>query len=139
MKANEIKWPELVKKEYQPKRTYDVRVTLIKSGRADGKMSIRFGFLNKAAAAFHADRFLLISEPQNDRIYFLECSEKKDYRYKKILFSAKKDSSGKCLCTSFIPSDELDKVYRAKWIGGTFKLQYDDECEMYFIERKNEE
>lgn len=135
MNIEDIKW-EAVKenKRGRRKRTWDVRITLNKSGTESRNMKVRFGFINKAAEVFHAGQYIAMSEPVKDRIYFMTSDEKKDNRFKKIGMS-KADLQS--LYTSFSPIDRIEKIYRANWVGGTYMIQFDDECSLYFIERNN--
>lgn len=123
-----IQWNEVKDTHVAVKRTYDVRVTLNKAGDSR-RMVIRFGFINDALKAFSKD-YIEASKITGDRIYFRTFNEKANGNVHKI----SKVDKGAGRYFSMTVSPEQEKIYRAKWINGTFKLKYDEENELYFIE-----
>ena len=124
-------------KSYESKRTYDVRITLNKSGKGDG-FSIRFGFLNNAAKAFGESQYIQISnvEKLQDAIFFRTHNEKMFLDAYKLSSNSKSRTSN-CY-TAFTPSVSQEKIYRLKWVNKTFNIQFDDECGLYFIKLKED-
>lgn len=119
------------------KRNYDVKITLNKSGRADGGFVVRFGFINKAGEVFKKGMFVEATdiEKMRDKIYFKSSEEKEHAKMYKLSSDAPT-----CSYFSFTPTAEAEKVYRTLWLNKEFKLKYDEECEMYYIELgENEE
>ena len=112
-------------------RNYDVRITLNKSGKTR-LMAIRFGFINDAAKAFENAQYIETSDVEKcaDRIYFRTFNEKVSANAYKL------SGSGSSRYTQFTPSIKAEKIYSTKWIGGTFKIKFDDECGWFFIERE---
>lgn len=121
---------------YKVKRNYDVRITLNKSG--DGRFMIRFGFLNDAAKAFKGGKYVQISRVEvcQDKIYFRVFEEKKYLDAYKLGTNTNSNTSN--LYTAFMPTTAAEKIYRAKWVGKTFKIKYDAENELYFIGQEGE-
>lgn len=119
-----------VKSAVPTNRNYDVRVTLNKAG--GNRFAIRFGFINRGFAAFKDAYYLQATNVEKGqyRIYFMP-HEKRDYLDVYKLIRGKTPSS---LYFSFTPSEKAEKIYRAKWIGKTFRLVYDDECGLYYIQ-----
>ena len=119
-----------VKRRSNP-RTYDVRITLNKSG-AKGFV-VRFGFLNEAVEAFKGKAFIQVSKVEvfPDRIYFKLFEDRANLDAHKLCSNSKSETSN--LYTTILPSSEAEKIYRAKWINKTFNIQFDDECEHYYI------
>lgn len=117
-------------------RTYDVRITLNKSGH--GKPVIRFGFINNAAKTFGAKPFIEASniEYTKDRIYFRMHDEKINANVH-VLSSNGKTHLDSCYFT-ITPSDKAEKMYRMNWIGKLFPLFYDSENELYYIDSREE-
>ena len=113
-----------------PKRNWDVRITLNKCGR-DNQMVVRFGFLNQAVKTFGNKPYIEMSKIANDRIYFRLFDNKANSNTVKLCKNKGKNPG---LYTSFKPSKEQDKLYRARWINGTYMLHYDEDNKLYFIE-----
>lgn len=119
------------------KRNYDVKITLNKSGRADGGFVVRFGFINRAGEVFKKGMFVEATdvEKMRTKIYFRSAEEKEHPKMYKLTSDAPT-----CSYFSFTPTTEAEKVYRTLWLGKEFKLKYDEECELYYIElAENEE
>lgn len=123
------------------KRLYDVRITLNKNG-SGGRMAIRFGLINAAAEEGKKHGFAEASNDLNllkNRIYFLFHDAKTGSNVHQL--SASKSRNGSpCagLYFTVTPSAEEEKIYRMNWIGKTYKLQYDEDYELYFIENIKE-
>lgn len=117
-------------------RNYDVRITLNKAGT--GRQAIRFGFLNKGAEAFTSDKFIEVSDVEKmaDRIYFRASAEKTSANAHAL--SSSRNSSTNNRYASLTPSRKAEKIYRMKWINGTYELKFDDECGLYYIENDQE-
>lgn len=117
-------------------RTYDVRITLNKSGR--GRQVIRFGFINNASKTFGAKPFIEASniEYTKDRIYFRSHDEKRNANVH-VLSSNGKTHLDSCYFT-LTPSEKAEKMYRMNWIGKLFPLIYDEENELYYIDSREE-
>lgn len=117
------------------KRTYDVRVTINKSGK--GKDTIRFGFINNAAAIFGIHPFIEVSDVTctKNRIYFCIHDEKIHRNVHAISGIDKKES---CYFT-ITPSEKAEKIYRMNWIGHTYKITFDKKLGWYYIENSKEE
>jgi hypothetical protein len=117
-------------------RTYDVRITLNKSGR--NRQVIRFGFINNAAEEFGKHAFIEASniEYTKDRIYFRSHDEKINANVH-TLSSNGKTREDSCYF-SFTPSDRAEKMYRMNWIGKLFPLFYDNENELHYIDMREE-
>lgn len=117
-------------------RTYDVRVTLNKSGHK--KQVIRFGFINQAAEEFGRYPFIEASNIEyiKDRIYFRSHEEKINGNVHKLSCNGK--SITYSCYFSFTPSDKAEKMYRMNWIGKLFPLRWDPENELYYIDVKEE-
>ena len=117
-------------------RTYDVRITLNKSGKA--RQVIRFGFINQAAAEFGKHTFIEASDIEclKDRIYFRLHDEKINNNVH-TLSSNGKSKTDSCYF-SLTPSEKAEKMYRMNWIGKLFPILYDDENELYYIDAKEE-
>lgn len=116
-------------------RNYDVRITLNKSGtykRAD-RFVIRFGFLNEAVKAFFGKDYIQVSkvEALPDRIYFRTSNSRDNLDMHKLLTNS--NSKATNLYTTITPSDQAEKIYRAKWINKTFDIQFDSEVGLYYI------
>lgn len=116
-------------------RNYDVRISLRKTGKDDNKYRVSIGFLNKAFEVFSGKNYMTVTnlEMKKDNfIYFMTFDEKSetDCHVCKITNKGK----GNCEIV-FTPTDSLEKTYRSKWIGN-YKVQYDEECGLYFIDRQ---
>ena len=124
------------KKMVMGHRTYDVRVTLNKSGRS--KQVIRFGFINRAAEEFGKHPFIEASDIEytKDRIYFRSHDEKINNNVHTLSSNSKTITDG-CYF-SFTPSDKAEKMYRMNWIGKLFPLHWDPENELHYIDVKEE-
>lgn len=118
------------------KRTYDVRVTLNKSG--NGRFSIRFGFLNDAVKAFKGKNYVQVSrvDVSPDVIYFRLFDKKEFIDVHKLCTNSNADTSN--LYTAITPPDAEEKIYRAKWVGKTFKIEHDEKHDVYFISQEKE-
>lgn len=121
------------RKHPQYKRLYDVKITQNKSG--DHRMVVRFGFINQAAKAFSGYDYIEVSniEKSDDKIYFKLSHEKTGYYSHRLCTNGK--SKTICRYTSLTPTAKGEKLYRAKWVNYTFEIKYDDEHDMYYIER----
>ena len=120
--------------EKQPAhRAYDVRVTLNRSG--SGRFRIRFGFLNDAVKAFDNKPYMQASQVEKlaDYIYFKPVDKKVPGAQKLCTNS---NSTTTNLYASITPSEAAEKIYRAKWVGKTFKIQLDEECGLYYISQR---
>ena len=111
-------------------RNYDVRVTLNKAG--GNRFAIRFGFINRGFNAFKDANYLQATNVEKGqyRIYFMP-HEKRDYL---DVYKLSRGMASSSVYFSFTPSERAEKIYRAKWIGKTFHLGFDDECGLYFIQ-----
>lgn len=123
--------------KYAP-RNYDIRITLNNAGKGKKKV-IRFGLVNQAAKILGASQFI---EPSNieytkDRIYFLPYEEKA-YRTVHTLSSNSRTRQLNCYF-SFTPTEKAEKMYRMNWINKTYELLYDEENELYYIEKTKED
>ena len=112
------------------KRNYDVKITVYKSGRADGGCVVRFGFINKAGEIFKKgiNAEATDVEKMRNKVYFRSSEEKEHSKMYKLSSDA-----STCSYFSFTPTAEAEKIYRALWLNKEFKLEYDEECEMYYI------
>lgn len=117
-------------------RTYDVRITLNKSGRA--KQVVRFGFINDAAKTFGQHPFIEASDLEytRDKIYFRSHDTKATANVH-VLSSNGKTPQDSCYFT-FTPSDKAEKMYRMNWIGKLFPLFYDQATGLYYIDVREE-
>ena len=133
MNINDIFDNRQAKRPANP-RVYDVRITLNKSGR--GRFAIRFGFINDAVKAFGNKQYIQISrvDKLQDRIYFRLFDDKANLDAHKLSKNAKTDTPG--FYTAVTPSEAAEKIYRTKWIGKTFKIQYDTEHKLYYIDQE---
>ena len=118
-----------VRTSYQAKRTYDVRITLNKDGK--GGYAIRFGFLNKAVEVIGGKPYAQVSSvcKCRNRIYF-RFLDKKNYL---DIYKISRPRDAKSMYIQFSVSDKEEKIYRSDWIQGTFKMQYDEACQLYYI------
>lgn len=118
-----------VKDTFPTKRDYDVRVSINKAG--GNRFTIRFGFINRGYDAFKDANYLQATNVEKGRyrIYFMP-HEKRDYL---DVYKLSRGMTASSLYFSFTPSERAEKIYRAKWTG-TFRLGYDDECGLYFIQ-----
>lgn len=117
---------------YIRKRTYDVRITLNKSGEKG--YVVRFGFWNKAKETFTDACYMEITDVEKigDRIYFLPVKEQQHNKQFKLSRSDKSQNK----YFTFTPSENAEKIYRANWINGTFRLKKDPECGLWYIENE---
>ena len=130
----EIIWNEdKERKAVHIKRTWDVRITLNKCGKGN-KMVVRFGFLNKAVKAFKKN-YIEMSKIASNRIYFRLFDNKANSNVYKL--SKNKAAIDPGMYATISVSEEQEKLYRAKWINGTFNLLFDDENQLYYIENTN--
>lgn len=118
------------------KRNYDIRVTLNKSGKK--RTTVRFGLLNAAANEAKKYDYAEVStdtEIMKTRLYFRFHKEKMNANVHKLSISTSENGApGAGLYFTITPSERAEKIYRMNWIGKTYKLQYDDENELYYIE-----
>ena len=112
-------------------RNYDVRITLNKSG--SDRFVIRFGFLNNAVKAFGGAKYAQASkvEALPSRIYFRTANTKENLDMHKL--STNSNSKTTNLYMAVTPSDQAEKIYRAKWVNKTFNIRFDEEVGLYFI------
>lgn len=112
-------------------RNYDVRITLNKSG--SDRFVIRFGFLNNAVKAFGCAKYAQASkvEALPSRIYFRTANTKENLDMHKL--STNSNSKTTNLYMTVTPSDQAEKIYRAKWVNKTFNIRFDEEVGLYFI------
>lgn len=124
------------KKKTAGHRTYDVRITLNKSGK--DRQVIRFGFINNAASELGKHAFIEASDIEytKDRIYFRTHDEKINSNVH-MLSSNGKSRMDSCYF-SFTPSDKAEKMYRMNWIGKLFPLLYDSENDLHYIDMREE-
>ena len=117
-------------------KTYDVGITINKNGK--GGFAIRFGFLNEAVNAFAGNTYIQVSRVDKlpNRIYFRLFTNKANLDAHKLCTNSKSETSN--LYTAITPSEAAGKIYRAKWIGKTFKIKHDDEYDLYYIEQEAE-
>lgn len=117
-------------------RTYDVRITLNKSG--SGRFAIRFGFLNEAVKAFGGKTYIQASKVEKlpTKIYFRLFDNKANLDAHKLCTNSKSETSN--LYMTITPSEADEKIYRAKWVGKTFKLKYDSDNSLYYITQEEE-
>ena len=137
MKLEQIAWMTSSKTNSKPaNRNYDVRVTLNKSG--GNRHVIRFGFLNQGARVFAKSKYIEVSDVEKlpNRIYFRVFDEKVNPNVHVLSNNYK--SRSKNLYTSMTPSEKAEKIYRMKWINGTYTLKFDEECSLYYIENDKE-
>lgn len=129
-------FPTPEKKTAKTHRTYDVRITLNKSGHE--RSVIRFGFINSAAEAFGTKPFIEASDIEytKDRIYFRTHDEKVNANVH-TLSSNGKTRTDSCYF-AFTPSDKAEKMYRMNWIGKLFPVLFDDENGLFFIDLRKE-
>ena len=137
MKYNtELLFPTPVKTQNGPaKRTYDVRITINKSG--EKKQTIRFGLLNKAADEANKYKFCEVSDVEylKSRIYFRFHNEQKNRNAHKLSTSKSKNGNvGKAYYFGITPTDRQEKQYRMNWVGKTYHVQYDEDNQMFYIE-----
>jgi len=128
--------PPMARNHKPTHRTYDVRITLNKSGH--GKPVVRFGFLNEAAKIFGENPFIEASDVEyiKDRIYFKTHVEKVNNNVH-TLSSNGKSRADSCYF-ALTPSDKAEKIYRMNWIGKLFPLFWDEENELYYIDMREE-
>lgn len=117
-------------------RTYDVRITLNKSG--SGRFAIRFGFLNEAVKAFGGAAYIQVSKVEKlpNQIYFRVFDNKANLDAHKLCTNSKSETSN--LYTTITPTEAAEKIYRTKWVGKTFKIKYDKENGLYYIDQEAE-
>lgn len=123
------------------KKSYDVKITLNKTGKKEKKMAVRFGFLNNAYSFFEGFKYLQISSVEkaeknkSERIYFFP-SEEKEAGSNKICKHPKSSTSR---FYTFTPTEPEEKIFRAKWVNYTFQLKFDEKHGgLPFIERDQE-
>ncbi len=118
------------------KRNYDVRITLNKNG--SGRFAIRFGFLNEAVKAFSGKTYIQVSRVDKlpNQIYFRLFDDKANLDAHKLCTNSKAKTTN--LYTTITPTEAVEKIYRAKWVGKTFKIKYDKQCDLYFINQEEE-
>ena len=119
------------------KKTYDVRVTLNKSGR--NRQCVRFGLLNYAAAMAQEHLFVEVSDIEfcKDRLYF-RFHDEKEHRNIHTLSKSAKENKGVGFYFSITPSEKAEKLYRMNWIGKTFAFKHDPEIDLFYIENVKE-
>lgn len=120
-------------------RTYDVRITLNKSGD-NRPFVIRFGFINSAARIFGTHPFIEASDIEytKDKVYF-RTHEEKAHKNIHTLSSNGKTRQDSCYFAMTPPTERVEKIYRANWIGKTFNLSFDDINQLYYIENAKKE
>ena len=118
------------------RKTYDVRVSLNKSGH--DKPVVRFGFINGAAQEFGKKPFIEASDIEytKDRVYFRTHDEKTNNNIH-TLSSNSKTRQDSCYF-ALTPTEKGEKMYRMNWIGKTFMLYYDPEYELHYIDYREE-
>lgn len=114
------------------KRKYDVRISLNKSGGK--RLVVRFAFYNKATEVLVDANYMAITDVEKiaGRIYFIPSKEKEPNKQFKLSKSNKSQNK----YFTFTPSEKAEKIYRSKWIGGTFKINKDKECGLWYIENE---
>ncbi len=117
-------------------RLYDVRITLNKSG--GDRFAIRFGFLNDAVKAFKGKTYAQVSKVEKlpTRIYFRLFDNKANLDAHKLCTNSHSETSN--LYMTITPTTEAEKIYRTKWIGKEFKIKFDSEHALYYIELTEE-
>lgn len=119
-------------------RTYDVRITLNKSGVGKANV-VRFGFINNAAKALGKFQFIEASDIEytKNRVYF-RCHNEKLHRNVHTLSTNAKSRENGCYF-SITPTAKAEKAYRMNWIGKTYDLLYDADNDLYYIENNSKE
>lgn len=117
-------------------RLYDVRITLNKSG--GDRFAIRFGFLNNAVKAFEGKSYAQVSRVDKlpTRIYFKAFDAKANLDAHKLSTNSKSTTSN--LYMTITPSPEVEKIYRTRWIGKEFRIKFDNDVKLYYIELTEE-
>lgn len=118
-------------------RLYDVRITLNKAG--GDRFAIRFGFLNDAVKAFKGKPYAQVSKVEKlpTKIYFRLFDNKANLDAHKLCTNSHSETSN--LYMTITPTNEAEKIYRTKWIGKEFKIKFDSEYDLYYIELNEEE
>ena len=118
-------------------RLYDVRITLNKAG--GDRFAIRFGFLNNAVKAFKDKTYAQVSKVEKlpTKIYFRLFDNKANLDAHKLCTNSHSETSN--LYMTITPTTEAEKIYRTKWIGKEFKIKFDSENDLYYIELNEEE
>jgi len=124
------------KRSIRRHRTYDVKITLNKSG--SGRQVVRFGFINGAAQELGKKPFVEASDIEitKERIYFRTHDEKTSLNVH-TLSSNGKTRQDSCYFT-MTPTEKGEKMYRMNWINKTFMLYYDPEYELHYIDYREE-
>ena len=137
MNVNELFDNRTARREYVPKRTYDVRITLNKKG---DRFSIRFGFINNSLKAIGDKSYAQVSNISKcrERIYF-KFLDKKDYLDVHKLSSSCEDNKITSLYITIMPTEKEEKIYRSEWIGKVFEIKYDADSGFYYIEKITQE
>lgn len=114
-------------------RTYDVRITLNKSGSNKANV-VRFGFINQGAKAISKYRFVEVSDIlyTKDRIYFRGHDEKLNKNIH--MLSTNSERKEDSCYFAITPTCKAEKAYRMNWIGKTYALLYDEENDLYYVE-----
>lgn len=135
MNINEIFDNRQSKRIINP-RVYDVRITLNKNG--SDRFAIRFGFLNEAVKAFAGKNYIQVSRVDKlpNRIYFRLFDNKANLDAHKLSTNPKSETSNSYM--TITPTEAAEKIYRAKWVGKTFKIKYDQEYDLYYIDQEDE-
>lgn len=130
MDFNEI-FDNRVRKAPPRGRNYDVKITLNKSGN---KFAIRFGFLNNAAEKFSQYKYIQFSniEKMPGKIYFRLFEDKPYLNCYKLCSNKGKGETNRFATLS--PTEEGEKIYRSKWVGKEFAIQFDGDHKLYFID-----
>jgi hypothetical protein len=117
----------------QPKRSYDVRISLNKSGDNRPQV-VRFGFINRAAQILGISQFIEASDIEytKERVYF-RTHDEKHHKDIHTLSTNSKTRQDSCYF-AISPSAKAEKIYRMNWVGKTYPLLYDEENELYYIE-----
>ena len=117
-------------------RTYDVRITLNKSGSKG--FVVRFGFLNESIKAFIGKSYIQVSKVEKlpDRIYFRLFDNREYIDTHKLVTNSKAATS--YLYMTITPTSNEEKIYRAKWINKEFRLHRDENNELFYIELEKE-
>lgn len=123
------------KASYIPhKREYDIKITLNKNSKQKKQpYSLRFALLNAAAVEFGNNRYIQVSKITKDstRMYFRSFDTRKYLDVHKVCVN--KSANGSYFFT-ITPSEELEKIMRSNWILKEFKLKYDEERGLFYIE-----
>lgn len=120
------------KKSYVRARKYDVKITLNKNGH--DRFSVRFGFLNDAAKAFAPYDYVQFSNVEKlpGKIYFKLYEDRRYLDCYKLCLNGKKSETNRYAILT--PTENGEKIYRSKWVGKEFKIEFDSEHGLYYID-----